>query len=311
MSVKHIKIRKPFKHIKTREQFIERVNAKHGGFFSYDKVKFEDRGFGLSFKGEKTRKLPEYYNQAYVIVTCPKHGDFSIRARKHVEGSGCHSCAIENRTRALINRNRDANFTQANDFIETQTGITIKHTPSDQIEREVFISPEDKEILQYCKWRVTGHQKSRHARTMYCVGQKTNRIVSEGLECLGTRPKMHRAIMSRVLGRDLKKSEFVDHINGNGLDNRRSNLRISSNAQNHANKKKPRGNYSSQYKGVYWSKRRKKWHVSIGATHPYPGTIVKRKHLGCFEIEEEAARAYDKAAKKYYGEFANLNFPYE
>ena len=300
-------MRKKFKHIKTREQFIQRANEKHNNFYDYSLVKFEDRGYGKSYNGALTRKLPEYHSEAYVTIICPKHGEFSQRTRKHLEGSGCHICAIETRTVALAGRNGEFDFTETNDFIETETGITIKSTPSDQIEREIFISIEDKEILQYCKWYITGHQPSRRSRTLYCVGQKTNRMVSEGLGKLGTQPKIHRLIMSRMLGRELKKSEHVDHINGNGLDNRRANLRVSNNSQNHANKNKQRGNYSSKYKGVCWLKNIKKWSAYIGSGKE--GSIVKRKYLGYYKIEEEAARAYDKAAKEYYGEFASLNFP--
>jgi len=300
-------MRKKFKHIKTREQFIQRANEKHNNFYDYSLVEFQDRGYAKSWNGALTRKLPEYHSEAYVTIICPKHGEFSQRTRKHLEGSGCHICAIETTTAALADRNGEFDFTEANDFIETETDITIKSTPSDQIQREIFISPEDKEILQYCKWYITGHQPSRHSRTLYCVGQKTNRMVSEGLGKFGTQPKIHRLIMSRMLGRDLKKGEHVDHINGNGLDNRRSNLRISSNSQNHANTKKQRGNYSSKYKGVCWIKNVKKWAAYIGSNKK--GSIVKRKYLGYYKIEEEAARAYDKAAKEHYGEFAGLNFP--
>jgi hypothetical protein len=210
-------------------------------------------------------------------------------------------------TKATADKNGDFDFTEANEFIETETDIIIKHTPSDQIEREIFISSEDKEILKYCKWYITGTQPSRRSRTLYCIGQKTTRVISEGLGKFGTHPKMHRIVISRMLGRDLKKGEHVDHINGNGLDNRRSNLRISSNAQNSANTAKQRGNYSSQYKGVCWRKDRKYWIAYIGSSKK--GSIVRRTYLGKFVTEEQAARAYDKAALKYYGEFANLNFP--
>ncbi len=298
---------KKFKHIKTREQFIQRANKKHNNFYDYSLVEFQDRGYAKSRNGERARKLSEYYSEAYVTIICPKHGEFLQRTRKHLEGSGCHSCARETISNALMGRNGDFDFTEANDFIETETDITIKSTPSDQIQREIFISIEDKEILQYSKWYITGHQPSRRSRALYCVGQKTNRMVSEGLGKFGTQPKIHRLIMSRMLGRDLKKSEHVDHINGNGLDNRRTNLRVSSNAQNHANTKKPRGNYTSKYKGVCWLKNIKKWSAYIGSSKK--GSIVKRKYLGYYKIEEEAARAYDKAAKEYYGEFASLNFP--
>jgi hypothetical protein len=93
---------------------------------------------------------------------------------------------------------------------------------------------------------------------------------------------------------------FVDHINGNGLDNRKSNLRICTHQQNCENSRKRKKSFS-KYKGVYWSKNAKKWVAQI--------TIDgKSKHLGYFELEEDAAAAYDKAAVKYFGEFACLNF---
>jgi len=300
-------MRKKIKHIKTKEQFIERANKKHNNFYDYSLVKFEDRGYAKSWNGAMTRRLPDYHSEAHVTIICPKHGEWSQRTRKHLEGSGCPICAREATTEALAGRNGEFDFTTANDFEEAKSCIIIKSTPSDQIEREVLINTEDKEILQYCKWRVTGQQPSRRSRTLYCVGQKTNRIVSEGLENLGTQPKLHRLIVARMLGRDLKKGEHVDHINGNGLDNRRSNLRISSNAQNSANTKKQQGEYTSRYKGVCWLKNIKKWSAYIGSSKP--GSIVKRKYLGYYEAEEDAARAYDKAAIKYYKEFASLNFP--
>jgi len=300
-----------FKHIKTREQFIERANLKHNNCYDYSLVEYEDRGYGLTFQGNRARKLPEYYSEAYVTIICPKHGQFSQRSRKHIEGHGCSACALQLRTAAMVGRNGDCDFTNAHKYEENGSHIVIKSTPSDNIEREILISIEDKEILQYCKWYITGHQASRHNRTHYCVGQRTSRMVSEGLESLGTHPKLHRLIMSRILGRELKRGEHIDHINHNGLDNRRSNLRIATVAENHANTKKQRGACSSQYKGVCYDKSRNQWMGYIGSSKA--NSIVKRTHLGRWEHTPEneilAAEAYDRAAKKYYGEYANLNFP--
>ena len=108
---------------------------------------------------------------------------------------------------------------------------------------------------------------------------------------------MHRMIMKA------KPGELVDHINGDPLDNRRSNLRIATHAENSRNGKK--GTYGglpciSKYKGVTKNGDRLISQIVVDGKHIY---------LGSFETEEEAARAYDQAAKEHFGEFARLNFP--
>ena len=94
---------------------------------------------------------------------------------------------------------------------------------------------------------------------------------------------------------------LIDHKNQDSLDNQRHNLRDATYAQNSANQRKSK-NRSSRFKGVYWFGRKKKWRAQI----------QKRKilkFLGYFEYETEAAHAYDEHAKKWFGEFASLNFP--
>lgn len=104
---------------------------------------------------------------------------------------------------------------------------------------------------------------------------------------------LHKEIMNA------SKGTTVDHINGNKLDNRKENLRLCSHMENIRYQKIHNRN-TSGYKGVSWHKAGKKWHAKIAVNY-------KQIHLGLFKIKEDAARAYNKAAIKYFGEFAKLN----
>jgi hypothetical protein len=106
---------------------------------------------------------------------------------------------------------------------------------------------------------------------------------------------MHRVIVGIPIGKE------VDHINGDKLDNRRSNLRICTHLENHHNEK--RVNTKTGFKGIYLYKNKygwSKWHARISVNDVYIS-------LGYFKDKIDAALAYNKAAKKYYGELANLN----
>lgn len=96
----------------------------------------------------------------------------------------------------------------------------------------------------------------------------------------------------------------VDHIDGDGLNNRRNNLRVCTHADNIRNQRKHqrKGGCSSRFKGVCWDKYNRKWRATIVPSG-------KKLYLGLFVQEEDAARAYDEAARIHYGEFARLNFP--
>ncbi len=110
--------------------------------------------------------------------------------------------------------------------------------------------------------------------------------------------KMHRLIMNTPSGME------TDHINCDKLDNRRSNLRICDGTQNQANTNLRNLN-TSGYKGVSRHNNRGKpgkWRAQIAIRG-------KKIHIGLFENLEDAARAYDETAIKYYGEFAKTNFP--
>lgn len=106
--------------------------------------------------------------------------------------------------------------------------------------------------------------------------------------------RLHRYIMGVVDNPDV----VVDHIDGNGLNNQRSNLRICTQQQNTFNQ--PSRGGSSIYRGVSWEKRRKNWISEIYLNG-------KKKYLGSFKTQEKAAEAYNKAAELYYGSFARLN----
>ena len=97
------------------------------------------------------------------------------------------------------------------------------------------------------------------------------------------------------------KGMTTDHINGNKIDNRRSNLRICTQKQNTKNRQVSKKIVkSSTYKGVSWHKQNKKWQANIKVNYHHI-------YLGTFKTENEAARAYDTAATKHFGEFARLN----
>jgi len=108
---------------------------------------------------------------------------------------------------------------------------------------------------------------------------------------------LHREIMNEP------KGLLVDHKNNDSLDNRMANLRVATRSQNCQNVPK-RKNTSSRFTGVCFNKEHKKWCSYIG----YKGKTV---FLGYFDNEIDAARAYDAAARRYYGGFARLNFPEE
>ena len=111
--------------------------------------------------------------------------------------------------------------------------------------------------------------------------------------------KMYNVWVIQLLLRWLKPT-MVDHINGNGLDNRKENLRFCTNGQNIAWGKKRKG--ASKFKGVSWYTNRKIWVSKLKSNGV-------NYFLGYFEKENDAAKAYDIAAMKYHGEFARLNFP--
>lgn len=149
-----------------------------------------------------------------------------------------------------------------------------------------LISPEDSDLLEY-QW----HSRICHERAVYVQRSINDRTTS-----------MHRIISRRMAGRVLAQSEKTDHINRNGLDNQRNNLRLVTHSQNLANMVKQRGKRSSIYKGVDFRK-------DDGVYRARIRRLERIYYLGNFVSELDAAMAYDAAARHLFGEFACLNFP--
>lgn len=119
---------------------------------------------------------------------------------------------------------------------------------------------------------------------------------AEGQQGRSARVYLHRLIT----GAD--SSKVVDHIDGDPMNNRRSNLRVTTQLGNGTNRRNLNKNNRSGYRGVYYSTTKRRWIAQIKVNY-------RPIKVGQFQTAEEAARAYDKAAKEFHGSFATLNFP--
>jgi len=147
--------------------------------------------------------------------------------------------------------------------------------------RFAIIDAEDQGRASICKWT--------YSRSNNRVGYARNKRVGY----------LHRFIMQAPEGCE------VDHVNGDTLDNRKSNLRICSPSQNRINHRLPKVIGTSKYRGVSWNKKNKKWVAFVS----HPNRPRARKNVGSFNSEIEAALAYDRSTFSMYGEYSKLNFP--
>jgi len=154
--------------------------------------------------------------------------------------------------------------------------------------KRAIVDDEDYDWLNQWKWYAKEYKRKNTTSNWYaCRGKWENKKMKT--------IRMHR----EILGDKYKNGEVTDHANGNGLDNQRRNLRICSVSDNTINSIVDKGG-SSRYRGVQWCKQKRKWIARI--------TIFgKRKYLGRFVSEKNAAIAFNNAAMKYHGEFACIN----
>jgi hypothetical protein len=155
-----------------------------------------------------------------------------------------------------------------------------------------LVDDSDFALLSVFRWRAV--------RVRSGVSEKWYAVRSVKVAGEPNRRQARRYLHREILGLLERMGLEVDHLNGDGLDNRRSNLRCATAAQNQHNQRKTRG--GSSYKGVHFHQRKRKWRAVI-----YRNSA--QHFLGEFFSEEDAARAYDAAAREHFGEFACVNFP--
>ena len=161
----------------------------------------------------------------------------------------------------------------------------------------ILFDEEDRELVESHTWSVLPK-----GNTYYALTTIPHPDGGWYTRPSGKRQRRRKTLQLHRLLMNPPKGMMVDHINHNGLDNRRENLRICTHAENQHNSRKQKNN-TSGYKGVYWDKSKKKWRAQIKKDN--------KIHIGMFDIIEEAARAYDAKAKELFGGYAQLNFPEE
>lgn len=160
-----------------------------------------------------------------------------------------------------------------------------------------LIDDADLEKVAAHRW----HTKRKASQPGAYYAQTTVRVTS-GRAGKKSSFQLHRYIL------DAPPDVVVDHRNGDGLDNRRENLRLTTCRGNSSNVVHSKNRKRGGYKGVSWNSNAGKWEAGIAAGEIRANGKRKRLYLGLFVDPADAARAYDEAALKYFGEFAAPNF---
>lgn len=168
-------------------------------------------------------------------------------------------------------------------------GVSLRCSKNRKERKVAIISEECFDFIHKVKWRLYDRRSARYAVFGYTDEKGT-------LHTLW----MHRYIWEVMKGR-IPEGMQIDHKNGDGLDNRIGNLRLCTCSQNNMNRRVKKIGASSTYKGVGYNKKNKKWTAHITRDR-------KVYSLGSYDLEIDAAKAYDKKAKELFGKFVAPNF---
>lgn len=214
-------------------------------------------------------KVEYISTQHKVIIVCSTHGDFLQLPFAHRKGHGCSKCGFE------------------------KTSYKIKQiTKIGKAKMEYENIPDNCKAVPLSNGKYSIVDEEDYDKVMLYNWYHTKGYANSHID------DINKSLHHFILKYDYKKGDkYVDHINGDGLDNRKSNLRFCTHQQNQMNSRGLKGSFS-KYKGVF--KYSNKYRASI--THNR-----KMIHLGVFDTEIEASLAYDKKAVELFGYFAKLN----